>query len=111
MKNRIRPTESRFVTVERKWYTTQSMAIAAVVENGSNKEYTVKFNSSSDADCLMHDVELGTMLIVKGFMGQYEGKPEFTVYSFEVNNRSKRTFFPSEQVEYINLNPKKKASN
>ena len=111
MTNRIRTTETRFVSVLSKWYKTPSLAIAKVKENGSNKIYTVKFNSSIDADCLMHDIELGTLLIIKGFMGEYQGKPEFTVYSFEVNNRTNKTFLPSDQVEYINLNPKKKASN
>jgi hypothetical protein len=51
------------------------------------------------------------MLIIRGFMGEYKGKPEFNVYSFEVNDRATKTFYPSEDIEYVVAKPKKKTTN
>jgi hypothetical protein len=103
--------ETRCVTVLRKTKRTESLADVWAVENGSNKKYSVKFQGSNNVECLMNDINPGTMLIIRGFMGEYKGKPEFNVYSFEVNDRATKTFYPSEDIEYVVAKPKKKTSN
>jgi hypothetical protein len=103
--------ETRCVTVLSKRQRTDTLANIWAVESGSNKKYSVKFQGRVDVECLMNEIQVGTMLIVRGFMGEWRGEPEFNVYSFEVSNRSKKTYFPSEDVEYINFKLKKKESN
>ncbi len=103
--------ETRCVTVLRKTKRTESLADIWAVESGSNKKYSVKFQGRNDVECLMNDINPGTMIIVRGFMGEYMGKPEFNVYSFEISDRASKTYFPSEDVEYINFKLKKKESN
>ncbi len=111
MVDRTRSTETRSVTVLSKRRLTETLASALVVESGSNKKYSIKFQSRADVDCLMNDVEAGTMVIIRGFMSEYKGRPEFTVYSFEVNSRARKTFYPSEEIEYVIAKPKNKAIN
>jgi len=109
--NRIRRTETHNVLVKSKWFVTESMACAFTIELGSNKEIKVKFNSTRDAEALMYDIPLDSNIIVHGFMGQFNGKPEFTVNSYEVRSKAMKTFYPSEEIEYVVARPKKKAIN
>jgi hypothetical protein len=103
--------ETRCVTVLRKSKRTESLADIWAVENGSNKKYSVKFQGINNVECLMNDINPGTMLIIRGFMGEYKGKPEFNVYSFEINDRVTKAFYPSEDIEYVVARPKNKAIN
>jgi hypothetical protein len=59
----------------------------------------------------MYDIPLDSNIIVHGFMGQFNGKPEFTVNSYEVRSKAMKTFYPSEEIEYVVARPKKKAIN
>ena len=109
--NRIRRTETHNVIIKRKWLVTKSMACAFTIELGSNKEITVKFNSTRDAEALMYDIPLDSNIIVHGFMSEFNGEPEFTVNSYEIRSKAKKTFYPSEEIEYVVAKPKKKAIN
>ena len=109
--DRIRSYQTHTVFIQRKRFATDSMAICQVKELGSNKEFQVKFNNRHHAETVMYDVEDGSLLIIDGFMSEFRGKKEFTVNSFEVKNRSMKSFLPSDQVEYLNFTAKKKASN
>ena len=109
--DRTRSYRTHTVFIQSKRFATESMAIAQVKELGSNIEFQVKFNNRQHAETVMYDLEDGTLLIIDGFMGNFKGVPEFTVTSFEVKNRSMKSFLPSDQVEYLNFTAKKKASN
>jgi hypothetical protein len=104
-------TETRSVIVLRKTKRSSTLADIWAKEVGSNKYYSAKFEGCVDVDFLMEEVNVGSMIILRGFMGEYKSKPEFKVYSFEVTVNSKNTYFPSEDVEYLKVNPKKKESN
>ena len=109
MKTKI--TETRSVIVLRKTKRSPTLADIWAREVGSNKYYSAKFEGSVNVDFLMEEVDIHSMIILRGFMGEYKGKPEFKVYSFEVTVNSKNTYYPSEDAEYLKVNPKKKASN
>jgi hypothetical protein len=109
--NRIRRTETHNVLVKRKWFVTKSMACAFVLELGSNKIIRVKFNDTHDAETLMYDIPLDSNVIVRGFMGEFNGEPEFTVNSYEIRSKAMKTFYPSEDIEYVVAKPMKKTSN
>ena len=109
--DRIRSYQTHTVFIESKRFATESMAIAKVKELGSNKKFQVKFNNREHAETVMYDLQDNTLLIIDGFMGHFAGVPEFTITSFEVKNRSMKSFLPSDQVEYLNFPAKKKASN
>jgi hypothetical protein len=109
--NRIRRYRTHTVFIQEKRFVTESMVVARVKELGSNIEFQVKFNNREHAETVMYDLQDNTLLIIDGFMGHFAGVPEFTITSFEVKNRSMKSFLPSDQVEYLNFTAKKKASN
>lgn len=104
-------TETRSIIVLRKTKRSPTLADIWAREVGSNKYYSAKFEGCVNVDFLMEEVNVGSMIILRGFMGEYKGKPEFKVYSLEVTVNSKNAYFPSEDAEYLKVRPKNKATN